>query len=243
MSVRMKSQAEKYRWLAMAGLSLMLQAGFAQNAPTPAPGTNAANTTNATTAIPAARPSTGNATAPTQAKPNTAAPQPAPTAPKTAEPSKAPPAAANKPVDAKSAATPTPTPPATAAQNKPADATSDSMLETTPKKKAGAEPPPCIVADFRAIGIDTQDAEKRRARALIWVARRGKQCTPQQLLVIRNNRAQWLGTGDSGTVAASIDTLLEGFAVTNPDIALLLYGTPPPPPPPPDPKDKKAAAK
>ena len=100
------------------------------------------------------------------------------------------------------------------------------------------------MADFRAIGIDTQDAEKRRARALSWIAQRGKQCTAQQLLVMRNNRSQWLGTGDSGAVAASIDALLEGFAATNPDIALLLYGTPPPPPPPnPKDKDKKAPAK
>ena len=112
-----------------------------------------------------------------------------------------------------------------------------------PKKKTGAEPPPCIVADFRAIGIDTQDAEKRRAQALAWINRRGKQCTPQQLLVMRNNRAQWLGTGDSAAAAAAIDSLLEGFAATNPDIALLLYGTPPPPPPPPDPKAKKPPEK
>lgn len=247
----MHSPAEHYRWLAVAGLSLMLQVTFAQNAPAPAPApgnnaansANAANTTNATTAIPAARPATGNATTPAQAKPNTAAAQPATAAPKTAEPPKAPPAAASKPLDAKSAATPSPTPPAAAAQDKPADAASDTMPEAPPKKKAGAEPPPCIVADFRAIGVDTQDAEKRRARALNWVARRGKQCTAQQLLVMRNNRSQWLGTGDSGAVAASIDALLEAFAATNPDIALLLYGTPPPPPPPPDPKDKKAAAK
>jgi hypothetical protein len=99
------------------------------------------------------------------------------------------------------------------------------------------------VADFRAIGIDTQDAEKRRAQALAWISRRGKQCTPQQLLVMRNNRAQWLGTGDSAAAAAAIDSLLEGFAATNPDIALLLYGTPPPPPPPPDPKAKKPPEK
>lgn len=223
----MTSPLQTYRWLAVAGLTLTLQAALAQNAPAPAP---------ANTAIPAARPATGNAT-PAQAKPNTAAPQPATAAPKTAEPSKTPPAATTKPAEAKPAATP-----AATDQGKSAETKSEAAPEATPKKKAGAEPPPCIVADFRAIGIDTQDAEKRRARALNWIARRGKQCTAQQLLVMRNNRSQWLGTGDSGAVAASIDALLEGFAETNPDIALLLYGTPPPPPPP-DPKDKKAPAK
>ncbi len=232
----MKSPAKTCRWLAMAGLSLILGAAFAQNAPAPTPAPS-------NTAIPAARPAPGNATTPTQAKPNTAAPQPATPAPKTAEPPKAPPAAATKPEAKPAAAAPAASPPAAADQEKSADAKSEAAPETTPKKKAGAAPPPCVVADFRAIGIDTQDAEKRRARALNWIARRGKQCTAQQLLVMRNNRSQWLGTGDSGAVAASIDALLEVFAETNPDIALLLYGTPPPPPPPPDPKDKKAPAK
>lgn len=241
-SKSLKSSAKSLRWLAMAGLSLAIQISFAQNALTPATAPTGTNPANATTAIPAARPATGNASTPAQAKPNTAAPQPAAAAPKTAEPAKAPTAAVSKPADTKPAATPVPAPAATA-QDKPADTAPDTTAETAPKKKAGAEPPPCIVADFRAIGIDTQDAEKRRARALNWVARRGKQCNAQQLLVMRNNRAQWLGTGDSGAVAASIDALLEGFAATNPDIALLLYGTPPPPPPPPDPKDKKAPAK
>lgn len=235
MSARMKSPVKIDRWLAMAGLGLILGTAFAQNAPAPTPAPS-------NTAIPAARPAPGNATTPAQAKPNTAAPQPSAPAPKTAEPPKAPPAAATKPEAKPAAAAPVASPPATADQEKSTDAKSEAAPETTPKKKAGAAPPPCIVADFRAIGIDTQDAEKRRARALNWIAQRGKQCTAQQLLVMRNNRSQWLGTGDSGAVAASIDALLEGFAETNPDIALLLYGTPPPPPPP-DPKDKKAPAK
>lgn len=244
--MRMTSPVNTWRWLALTGLSLALQVSFAQNAPAPA--TNAPNTPNTTnpananTAIPAARPAPGNATPPAQGKPNTAAPQPAPAAPKTAAPSKAQPAA-GKPAEAKPATPPSPPPPAAAAQDKPADTAPDMTPDTTPKKKASAEPPPCIVADFRAIGIDMQDAEKRRARALNWITRHGKQCNAQQLLVLRNNRSQWLGTGDSGAVAASIDALLEGFAATNPDIALLLYGTPPPPPPPPDPKGKKAPAK
>ena len=91
--------------------------------------------------------------------------------------------------------------------------------------------------------MDTQDAEKRRAKALAWIKLRGKQCTPQQLLVMRNNREQWLGTADSASAAAAIDSFLEGFAVNNPNIAMLLYGTPPPPPPPPDPKAKKPPPK
>ena len=67
---------------------------------------------------------------------------------------------------------------------------------------------------------------------MAWLRKKAKQCTPEQLLVMRNNRSQWMGTADSGQVAAEIDGLLEGFAMTNPAVAALLYGTPPPPPAP-----------
>jgi hypothetical protein len=214
-------------WLLGMGLLLSLGTTHAQNAPAPE-----------TTSIPAARPAPGTA-ATTQAKPPASAP-------KAAETAKTPPPA-NKAVDAKPATKPAPAPVQAQAPAAEAAADQEKKSEVTPteipKKKTGAEPPPCIVADFRAIGIDTQDAEKRRAQALAWINRRGKQCTPQQLLVMRNNRAQWLGTGDSAAAAAAIDSLLEGFAATNPDIALLLYGTPPPPPPTPDPKAKKPPEK
>lgn len=218
--------------LGALAMSLTLATALAQNAPAPG-----------NTAIPAARPAPGNAANPAP-KPAAPAAQPPAAAPKTTEPAKTPPATTAKPADAKPGPpNPSTAPPQAATgtpQDKPADA---PPADDPPKKKAGAEAPPCVVADFRAIGIDTQDAEKRRARALAWIARRGKQCSAQQLLVLRNNRAQWLGNGDSGAVAASIDSLLEVFAETNPDIALLLYGTPPPPPPPPDPKAKNAPGK
>ena len=221
----MQNLVKHRAWLLAMGWSLTLAMANAQNAPAPG-----------TTAIPAARPAPGNAGMTPQTKPAAPAPQPSATAPKAPDTPKSP-TPANKAADTK------PVTEAPAAQALATDAEPDKTGEAapveSPKKKAAAEPPPCIVADFRAIGIDTQDAEKRRAKALAWINRRAKQCTPQQLLVIRNNRAQWLGTADSTAAAAAIDALLEVFAATNPDIALLLYGTPPPPPPPPDPKAKK----
>lgn len=109
------------------------------------------------------------------------------------------------------------------------------------KKDAEPEPPPvpikpgkldpldCVVADFRAIGIDTPDAEQRRGKAMAWLNKHGKSCTAEQLIVMRNNRQQWMGHADNATLAARIDGLLEVFAATNKDIAILLYGTPPVP--------------
>ena len=116
-----------------------------------------------------------------------------------------------------------------------------SVFAQTKKKDAPPEPPPppikpgkldpldCVVADFRAIGIDTQDAEQRRSKAMAWLNKHGKSCTAEQLIVMRNNRQQWMGNSDNATLAARIDGLLEVFAATNKDIAILLYGTPPAP--------------
>jgi hypothetical protein len=161
-------------------------------------------------------------------------------------------------VDAKAAATAAPAAAATDAK-KPADAS--NKAGATPKaadakpdakkpaagatpaaagtaddaaaaKTAKADGPPCVVAEFRAIGIDEQDTTKRRTRALSWLQQRAKQCSVEQLLMIRNNRSQWMGTADSARLASVVDSLLEAIAAENPRVAALLYGTPPPPPPP-----------
>ena len=111
-----------------------------------------------------------------------------------------------------------------------ANATTTEDVAAT--KTAKAEGPPCVVAEFRAIGIDEQDVTKRRSRALNWLQQRSKQCSVEQLLMIRNNRSQWMGTADSAKLASVVDSLLEAIAAENPRVATLLYGTPPPPPPP-----------
>jgi hypothetical protein len=163
-------------------------------------------------------------------------------------------------VDAKAAAAakPTATAPAATDAKKPADASNKpatpAVADTKPDAKkpaaggtpaaagnaddaasaktAKADGPPCVVAEFRAIGIDEQDVTKRRSRALSWLQQRSKQCSVEQLLMIRNNRSQWMGTADSAKLASVVDSLLEAIAAENPRVAALLYGTPPPPPPP-----------
>ena len=97
------------------------------------------------------------------------------------------------------------------------------------KKSAKADAPPCVVAEFRAIGMDTHDTTKRRTQAMNWLKRRAKQCSVDQLLMIRNNRSQWMGTADSAALAATVDALLEAIAADNPQVATILYGTPPAP--------------
>ncbi len=112
-----------------------------------------------------------------------------------------------------------------------------------PVKPGTLDPLDCVVADFRAIGIDQQDPEQRRSKAIAWLSKHGKSCTAEQLIVMRNNRQQWLGTADNAALAARIDGLLEVFAATNKEIAILLYGTPPAPPTKPDANAGAGAAK
>ena len=130
--------------------------------------------------------------------------------------------------------------PKPAAQAEPAPAPAPK-----PGKKGKEEPPPpppvktgpfkapnCAVAEFRAIGIDNPDERTRRAKAIAWLKKKAPDCTAEQLIVMRNNREQWLGSADSATIAAMIDGLLESFAETNREVSILLYGTPPPRPKP-----------
>lgn len=197
----------------------------------------AAAQSEAPNSIPAARPpvnaanaAAGKTAAAAPATPNTEAPKPA-DAPKTA---------ADKPAPA---TTPEPAAPVVPAK----------------KGKKGEEPPPpppmpqgplkapeCNLAEFRAIGMDNTDERTRRAKASAWLKKKAPNCSAVQLIVIRNNRSHWMGTADSAGLAALVDGLLESFAETNKDVAILLYGTPPPPPKPKpsdDQKNSKDAAK
>lgn len=201
----------------------------------PAVAQNAGNTP--ATAIPGARPAPGAAGNTRPAVPAApAAPAAAPAAPATpAAPAQAAaPAAAAPATPAAAASTPAaPTDKRANARKQPEADKAQTAAADTPSKPTPLKPPACAVADFRAIGIDITDERTRRTRATLWLQNKAKDCSPQQLIVIRNNRAQWLGTADSAELAAAVDGLLEAFAQTNPEVAILLYGTPPPPPPPP----------
>jgi hypothetical protein len=135
---------------------------------------------------------------------------------------------------------------------KPQAAQAEPAPTPKPGKKGKEEPPPpppvktgpfkapnCAVAEFRAIGIDNPDERTRRVKAIAWLKKKAPDCTAEQLIVMRNNREQWLGSADSASIAAMIDGLLESFAETNREVSILLYGTPPPPPKP----DEKNAGK
>lgn len=155
---------------------------------------------------------------------------PAPENKKTADAAK--PRDEKKPAEAKPA--PGKTAEAKATATKPGDApAADSAPQAAGdkdlRKSAKTDGPPCVVAEFRALGIDVHDPAKRRTQAITWLKKRAKNCSVDQLLMIRNNRSQWMGTADSAALAGEVDALLEVFAADNPQVAALLYGTVQPP--------------
>ncbi len=183
-------------------LAITATSAIAQNAPAakPAEPKPSANAANAATAADAAK------TAPAADQKKTAeAAKPAP-AQKTPD---------GKPADPKAAA---------------AAGTAEPPAEDKDRKKtAKADGPPCVVAEFRAIGMDVYDTTKRRTQAMNWLKKRAKNCSVDQLLMIRNNRSQWMGTADSAALATEVDSLLEAIAADNPQVATILYGTAPAP--------------
>ncbi len=188
-------------------LAITATSAIAQNAPAakPAEPKPSANAANAATAADAAK------TAPAADQKKTAeAAKPAP-AQKTPD---------GKPADGK------PADPKAAA----AAGTAEPPAEDKDRKKtAKADGPPCVVAEFRAIGMDVYDTTKRRTQAMNWLKKRAKNCSVDQLLMIRNNRSQWMGTADSAALATEVDSLLEAIAADNPQVATILYGTAPAP--------------
>ena len=96
-------------------------------------------------------------------------------------------------------------------------------------KSTEIERPECIIAEFRAIALDNGDPKTRQKLAREWLESRARQCSAEQLLAIRNNHPQWLGSADSAKLTGIVDGLLEKIAAENPLVAALLYGTPPVP--------------
>ena len=174
---------------------------------------------------------------PVEQKPAAATAAPAADAKKAADTKSAEPkstdtkAANNKTTDNKAADNKAPD--SKAAGNKAADtqpAVVDAASEEKARKKnAKADVPPCVVAEFRALGMDVHDPIKRRTQAMTWLKKRAKNCSVDQLLMIRNNRSQWMGTADSAALATEVDSLLEAIAADNPQVATILYGTAPSP--------------
>jgi len=104
---------------------------------------------------------------------------------------------------------------------------------TANDEEAPAPPPPppnCKVSDFRNAVLDYPEADREK-RALAWIEQEGKNCSLDRLVLIRNNRNQWMGTGDSVRVASAVEGLIETAAKDDPATINGLFNSPPPPAP------------
>jgi hypothetical protein len=73
---------------------------------------------------------------------------------------------------------------------------------------AGNAEQPCLVSDFKLIALSTNNQIEREKAALTWLKKIGPSCSLEKLIIIRNNRANWLGTADTTEVDVLVDTLL-----------------------------------
>jgi len=113
-------------------------------------------------------------------------------------------------------ATPTP---ATAAAPAPATA-APGAAAPRPPAVPGA---PCLIAQFRALALDTHNPTERAALARQWLQRNLVGCSAQKLGLIGSNRAAWLGTADSAELMGMIDTAIEAQAQADPSLLRQLY--------------------
>lgn len=83
-------------------------------------------------------------------------------------------------------------------------------------------PPNCSVAAFRTLALETPET-RRTAAAMAWLKSTGKDCSLDRLVLIRNNRVQWLGVVDSASLAGEIDRLIEEKSTDVPSTVQSLY--------------------
>ena len=65
-----------------------------------------------------------------------------------------------------------------------------------------------MVSEFRHLALSTNNSVEREKAALTWLKKVGPSCSLEKLIIIRNNRANWLGTADTTEVDVLVDTLL-----------------------------------
>ena len=66
-----------------------------------------------------------------------------------------------------------------------------------------------MVSDFKLIALSTNNSAEREKAALMWLKKIGPSCSLEKLIIIRNNRANWLGTADTKEIFVIVDVLIE----------------------------------
>ena len=66
-----------------------------------------------------------------------------------------------------------------------------------------------MVSDFKHLALSTHDQIEREKLALVWLKKVGPSCSLEKIIIIRNNRANWMGTADTLEINILVETLLE----------------------------------
>ena len=74
---------------------------------------------------------------------------------------------------------------------------------------AGSAEQPCLISDFKHLALSTHDQIEREKLALVWLKKVGPSCSLEKIIIIRNNRANWMGTADTLEINILVETLLE----------------------------------
>ena len=82
---------------------------------------------------------------------------------------------------------------------------------------------PCLIAQFRALALDTHNPTERAVLARQWLQRNLVGCSAEKLGLLGSNRAAWLGTADSAELMGMIDTAIEAQAQSDPSLLRQLY--------------------
>ncbi len=90
----------------------------------------------------------------------------------------------------------------------------------------------CLLADFRALALTTHDPQLRMDAALGWLSQHARHCNIDQLKMLNNYRASWMGSSDHPKVQGMIDSLIEARASDDPKKLQELFSPTVPPPPP-----------
>ena len=65
------------------------------------------------------------------------------------------------------------------------------------------------MSDFKLIALSTNNSVEREKAALTWLKKVGPSCSLEKMIIIRNNRANWMGTADTKDIDILVETLLE----------------------------------
>ena len=126
--------------------------------------------------------------------------------------------------------------PAPAAQAAPASPVAGQAGSAQPSGEAGAKPQPprpavpgapCLIAQFRAIALDTHNPTERAVLARQWLQRNLAGCAADKLTLLGSNRSAWLGTADSAELMGLIDTAIEAQSQNDPALLRQLYDATP----------------